>query len=69
MPQGLLNFVETIVDFIDDLVRSTFQHSGNVFVAPMALTIFVWVFFMNLMDLIPVDWIPLLLSTTYIFPS
>ena len=58
VPSGLLNFVETVVDFIDDLVRSTFQHSGNALVAPMALTIFVWVFFMNLMDLIPVDWIP-----------
>lgn len=58
VPSGLLNFVETIVDFIDDLVRSTFQHAGNKLVAPMALTIFVWVFFMNLMDLIPVDWIP-----------
>jgi F-type H+-transporting ATPase subunit a len=58
VPSGLLNFVEAIVDFVDDLVRGTFQHAGNRLVAPMALTIFIWVFFMNLMDLVPVDWIP-----------
>ncbi|MEE4360945.1 MAG: F0F1 ATP synthase subunit A [Pseudomonadales bacterium] len=58
VPSGLLNFVEAIIDFTDDLVRGTFQHAGNALVAPMALTIFIWVFFMNLMDLLPVDWIP-----------
>ena len=57
VPTGLLNFVEMLVDFVDDLVRGTFTHS-NAMVAPMALTIFIWVFFMNLMDLVPVDWIP-----------
>ncbi|MDZ7825444.1 MAG: F0F1 ATP synthase subunit A [Gammaproteobacteria bacterium] len=58
VPSGLLNFVEAIVDFTDDMVRSTFQHPGTTMMAPMALTIFIWVFFMNLMDLVPVDWIP-----------
>jgi F-type H+-transporting ATPase subunit a len=57
VPTGLLNFVEMMVDFVDDLVRGTFTHV-NAMIAPMALTIFVWVFFMNLMDLVPVDWIP-----------
>lgn len=57
VPSGLLNGVEMIIDFVDDLVRGTFTHT-NALVAPMALTIFVWVFFMNLMDLVPVDWIP-----------
>ncbi len=57
VPSGLLNFVEMLVDFVDDLVRGTFTHVNGM-VAPMALTIFVWVFFMNLMDLVPVDWIP-----------
>ena len=46
-----------IVDFIDDTTSSIFQHR-NTLIAPMALTIFVWVFLMNLMDLVPVDWIP-----------
>lgn len=56
-PGGLQNFIESIVDFIDNTTRSTFSHKNSL-VAPMALTIFVWVFLMNLMDLIPVDWIP-----------
>lgn len=56
-PGALQNFIESIVDFIDDTTRSTFSHTNSL-VAPMALTIFVWVFLMNLMDLIPVDWIP-----------
>jgi F-type H+-transporting ATPase subunit a len=51
------NFVEAIVDFIDDNVRGSFT-GKNPLVAPLALTIFVWVFLMNLMDLIPVDLLP-----------
>lgn len=57
VPTGLQNFVEMIIDFIDSNVKDTF-HYKNPYVAPLALTIFVWIFFMNLMDLIPVDWIP-----------
>jgi len=57
VPGGLLNFVEWICEFIDTSVRGSFS-GRNDLVAPMALTIFIWVFFMNLMDLIPVDWIP-----------
>ena len=56
-PSGTMNFVEIIVDFVDGTVRDTF-HGRNKLVAPLALTIFVWVFLMNLMDLIPVDLIP-----------
>ena len=56
-PSGLQNFVEWVVEFIDDNVKSTF-HGKTPIVAPMALTIFVWVLGMNLMDLVPVDWIP-----------
>ncbi len=59
VPGGLQNGVEMIVDFIDDTTRSVFQHKNDL-IAPMALTIFVWVFFMNVMDLVPVDWIPML---------
>ncbi len=57
VPGGLQNAVESIVDFIDDTTRSIFTHKNDL-IAPMALTIFVWVWLMNLMDLIPVDWIP-----------
>jgi len=51
-------FAEIIVDFVDSSVKDTF-HGKSRLIAPLALTIFVWVFLMNLMDLIPVDWIPL----------
>ncbi|AMO58821.1 ATP synthase F0F1 subunit A [Endozoicomonas montiporae] len=56
-PSGLQNVVETIIEFIDGSVKDTFHGKSNL-IAPLALTIFVWVFFMNLMDLVPVDWIP-----------
>jgi F-type H+-transporting ATPase subunit a len=59
VPTGLQNFVEMIVDFIDDTTRSIFSYSNSL-IAPLALTIFVWVWLMNLMDLVPVDWIPTL---------
>jgi F-type H+-transporting ATPase subunit a len=61
VPSGLLNFVELIVEFIDSTVKDSF-HGTNKLVAPLALTIFVWVFLMNLMDLIPVDLIPHLMA-------
>jgi F-type H+-transporting ATPase subunit a len=57
VPGGLQNFVEMIVDFISETTRSIFSHKNDM-IAPMALTIFVWVFLMNLMDLVPIDWIP-----------
>ena len=55
-------FVEIIVDFVDGSVKDTF-HGSSRLIAPLGLTIFVWVFLMNLMDLIPVDWIPHLAKT------
>jgi len=51
--------IEMIVDFVDGSVKDTF-HGKSRLIAPLGLTIFVWVFFMNLMDLVPVDWIPML---------
>jgi F-type H+-transporting ATPase subunit a len=56
-PGAAQNFVEWIVDFVEDNVRGSFS-GKNPLVAPLALTIFVWVFLMNLMDLLPVDLIP-----------
>lgn len=61
VPSGAVNFAEMIVEFVDNTVRDTFHGKNNV-VAPLALTIFVWVFLMNLMDLVPVDLVPTLLS-------
>ncbi|MFI2811103.1 MULTISPECIES: F0F1 ATP synthase subunit A [Microbulbifer] len=62
VPSGFQSFVELTVDFVDKLVKDTFQHRNSM-VAPMALTIFVWVFLMNLMDLVPVDWLPMAAAT------
>ena len=59
-PSGFVNAIEMIVEFIDNQVKDTF-HAQNKLIAPLALTIFVWVFLMNLMDLIPVDVVPELL--------
>jgi F-type H+-transporting ATPase subunit a len=59
VPGGLQNGVEMIMEFIDETTQSIFEHKNDL-IAPLALTIFVWVFLMNLMDLIPVDWIPML---------
>ena len=56
-PSGWLNFVEMCIEFIDNNVRGTFS-AKNDMIAPMALTLFVWILLMNTMDLVPVDWIP-----------
>ncbi|WP_148864714.1 F0F1 ATP synthase subunit A [Marinobacter fonticola] len=57
VPGGLQNFVEIMVEFVDNSVKETF-HGRNKVIAPLALTIFCWVFLMNLMDLVPVDFLP-----------
>ena len=46
-----------MVEFVDNSVKETF-HGKNKVIAPLALTIFCWVFLMNLMDLVPVDFLP-----------
>jgi len=56
-PTGWQNFVEMLIEFIDTSVRGSFS-GQNPLVAPLALTIFVWVFMMNFMDLIAVDLVP-----------
>ncbi len=56
-PGMLQNFCEWIVEFIDENVRGSFN-AKNDLVAPMALTLFCWIFLMNLMDLVPVEVIP-----------
>jgi F-type H+-transporting ATPase subunit a len=57
IPSGLQNFVEMMVDFVNDSVRGSFSGKNDM-VAPLALTVFAWVFLMNMMDLVPVDLIP-----------
>ena len=57
VPGGLQNFVELMVEFVDRQVKDTF-HGRSALIAPLALTIFCWVFLWNAMDLVPVDVLP-----------
>jgi F-type H+-transporting ATPase subunit a len=61
-PSKFQALVEIIIEFVDSSVKDTF-HGKSRLIAPLGLTIFVWVFLMNFMDLIPVDWIPMLAGT------
>jgi len=57
VPNKRQAFVELLIEFIDDQVKGIFHHGDrNKFVAPAALTVFVWVLLMNAMDFLPVDW-------------
>ena len=57
VPGKMQNFVELIVSFVDSQVRDTF-HGTSRLIAPLALTIFCWVWLFNFMDLVPVDFLP-----------
>ncbi|RFC35828.1 MAG: F-type H+-transporting ATPase subunit a [Candidatus Nitrotoga sp. LAW] len=59
VPSGMQNFVEWVVEFIDSSVRGSFT-GRSALVAPLALSIFAWIFLMNLMDLVPIDYISLI---------
>ncbi|PID65693.1 MAG: F0F1 ATP synthase subunit A [Gammaproteobacteria bacterium] len=58
-PTGFQNFVEWVIEWIDDNVRSGFK-ANNPMIAPLALTLFCWITLMNTMDLVPVDLLPAL---------
>lgn len=60
-PTGLQNVLEAVYEFVDGQVRDIFP-GRNPLIAPLAFTIFVWVFVMNSFDLIPVDLLPWLAS-------
>jgi|SRR5688572_935447 F-type H+-transporting ATPase subunit a len=57
VPGKFQNFVELVVEFVDTNVRDVFHGSSKI-IAPLALTIFCWVFLFNFMDLVPVDLLP-----------
>ncbi|RYU58343.1 F0F1 ATP synthase subunit A [Methylolobus aquaticus] len=57
VPGPLQNFAEMLVEFVDTQVKDSF-HGRSALIAPLALSIFVWVWLMNFMDLIPVDLLP-----------
>jgi len=57
VPSKRQAFVELVFGFIDDQVKNIFHGDRHKFVAPTALTVFLWVFAMNSMDFLPVDWV------------
>lgn len=59
VPGKLQNFVELIFEWVVTQVHDTY-HGKSKLIAPLALTIFIWIFLMNLMDLLPVDLLPML---------
>ncbi len=61
VPGRLQNFAEILIDYVDNTVQEIFHHKAT-FVSSLALTIFVWIFAMNAMDLLPVDFLPSVLS-------
>lgn len=61
VPGPMQNFAEWVIDFVEENVRGSFSGT-NALIAPLALTIFVWVLLMNFMDLLPVDLVPWLTS-------
>ena len=61
VPGKLQNFAEIMLTFADNQVKDCFHGKNNV-IGPLALTIFIWVFLMNFMDIIPVDVLPAVAS-------
>tara|TARA_Y100000588_G_C14230544_1_gene915074 strand:+ start:1009 stop:1836 length:828 start_codon:yes stop_codon:yes gene_type:complete len=57
VPGKLQNFAEMMLAFADNQVKDCF-HGRNQVIGPLALTIFIWVFLMNFMDIVPVDVLP-----------
>ena len=57
VPTKLQCFVEMIFEFVQGTVTSIFKRKSQL-IAPLSLTVFMWVFLMNLMDLLPIDLLP-----------
>ena len=61
IPSSAVNFVELCLETVNGFVKESF-HGESKLIGPLALTIFIWVFLMNFMDLLPVDLLPRLFS-------
>jgi F-type H+-transporting ATPase subunit a len=57
VPTPFQNFVEWVVELVDSQVKDVF-HGHSRLIAPLALTIFCWIFLFNAMDVLPVDLLP-----------
>lgn len=58
VPSGLQNLVEMMVEFADTMVRETFHGRSHPVIAPLSMTLFIWILLMNTMDILPVDVLP-----------
>jgi F-type H+-transporting ATPase subunit a len=59
VPGRFQGFIEMLVELVADQAKGIIHSAeSRKFVAPLALTVFIWVFLMNFMDLIPVDLLP-----------
>lgn len=65
VPGKLQNFAEMILGFVQQSVSESY-HGKSDLIAPMALVIFLWVFLLNTMDLLPVDLVPRLLGLAHV---
>lgn len=54
VPGRFQAMVEILVEMVENQSKSI-VHGDRTFIAPLALTVFVWIFFLNAMDLLPVD--------------
>ena len=55
VPSKRQAFIELAIEFVDDQAKAIFHGDRHKFVAPLALTVFIWVLLMNAMDFLPVD--------------
>ena len=67
VPGKLQAFVEIVVGMVDQQVRDTF-HGKSALVTPLAITVFIWIFCMNALDLVPVDFIPKIVEKVFGVP-
>ena len=56
VPGRFQAFVEMIVEMVDDQAKAI-VHGDRSYIAPLALLVFIWIFVMNFMDLVPIDWV------------
>ncbi len=57
VPTKFQNFIEMVIEFVQGSVNDTF-HGKSILIAPLALTLFTWIFLMNALDLLPIDLLP-----------
>ncbi|QCI17428.1 F0F1 ATP synthase subunit A [Buchnera aphidicola (Acyrthosiphon lactucae)] len=68
VPNKLQTAIELIFNFVDLNVKNMYQ-GKNSLIAPLSLTVFIWVFLMNLMDLVPIDFFPFISEKVFKLPA